>query len=157
FDGLEPRDPEQAIAAGLRLSRLSGELANSVIKGDLPCSIEVDGQRAPAIVTFTLTLPSAERGPERQSPSPKNLHLSLTVADRRLDVDDDWFEDGVLRLDHAARDVGASLVCCVTCLYSDYSPAGHGLMGMRCHRDAKEQYLAVRSKLDYWSVPVTED
>ena len=27
---------------------------------------------------------------------------------------------------------------------------------MSCHRDAKEQYLAVRSKLDYWSVPVTE-
>jgi hypothetical protein len=30
-------------------------------------------------------------------------------------------------------------------------------MGMQCHRDAKEQYLAVRSKQDYWSVPVTED
>jgi hypothetical protein len=45
----------------------------------------------------------------------------------------------------------------VTCLYSDYSPAGHGLRGMRCHRGAKERYLAVRSKADYWSVPVTEE
>jgi hypothetical protein len=157
FDGLEPREPDQAIAAGLPLSRLSGELADSVIKGDLPCTIEVDGQRAPAVVSFTLTLPSAERGPERQDPSPKNLHLSLTVADQRCEVDDDWFEDGVLRLDRAARRVGARLVCCVTCLYSDYSPGGHGLMGMSCHRGAKAQYLAVRSKLDYWSVPVTED
>lgn len=157
FDGLEPRDPGQAIAAELPLSRLSGELADSVIKGDLPCTIEIDGRRAPAVVEFTLTLPSAEGGPETQHSSPKNLHLSLTVADQRFDVDDDWFEDGVLRLDQAARRAGASLVCCVTCRYSDYSPGGHGLMGMRCHRGAKEQYLAVRSKRDYWSVPVTED
>jgi len=49
------------------------------------------------------------------------------------------------------------LRCCVTCLYSDYSPAGHGLMGMFCHRGAKEQYLAVKSKADYWAVPVTEE
>jgi hypothetical protein len=27
---------------------------------------------------------------------------------------------------------------------------------MSCHRGVKEQYLAVRSKADYWSVPVTE-
>jgi hypothetical protein len=157
FDDLEPRDLAQAIAAGLPLSRRSGELADSVISGDLPCTIEIDGQRAPAVVTFTLTLVSAESGPERQYPGPKNLHLSLMVADQRCDVDDDWFEDGVLRLDQAACQVGARLVCCATCLYSDYWPAGHGLMGMRCHRGAKAQYLAVGSKLDYWSVPVTED
>ncbi|HEV8650852.1 MAG TPA: hypothetical protein VG276_16000 [Actinomycetes bacterium] len=30
-------------------------------------------------------------------------------------------------------------------------------MGMRCHRDAKQQYLAVKSKHDYWSVPVIEE
>ena len=65
FDDLQPRDPAQAIAAGLPLSHLSGELADSVIKGDLPCTIEIDGQRAPSVVTFTLTLPRAERGPER--------------------------------------------------------------------------------------------
>jgi hypothetical protein len=157
FDSMEPRDPDQAIAAGLPLSRLTGDLASSVITGDLPCTIELDGQRTAATVTFTLALGSADLGPERQYPSPKNLHLTMTIADHHLDVDDDWFEDGVLRLDQAARRVGAGLVCCVTCLYSDYSPAGHGLMGMRCHRGAKGQYLAVRAKRDYWSVPVTED
>ena len=72
-----------------------------MIKGDLPCTIEIDGKRAPAVVTLTLTLLSAERGPQSQYPSPKNLHLSLIVADQRCDVDDDWFEDGVLRLDQA--------------------------------------------------------
>jgi hypothetical protein len=43
-----------------------------------------------------------------------------------------------------------------SCLFSDYSPAGHGLTGIRCHRGAKQLYLAVRSKPDYWHVPLTE-
>jgi hypothetical protein len=30
-------------------------------------------------------------------------------------------------------------------------------MVMFCPRAAKEQYLAVRSKTDYWTVPITED
>jgi hypothetical protein len=47
--------------------------------------------------------------------------------------------------------------CCLTCGLSDYSPAGQGMMGMRCHRDARDQYRAVASKADYWSVPVTEE
>jgi hypothetical protein len=28
---------------------------------------------------------------------------------------------------------------------------------MLCHRNAKQQYLAVRSKAEYWRIPVTED
>ena len=47
--------------------------------------------------------------------------------------------------------------CCLTCGLSDYSPAGQAIMGMRCHRDAREQYRAVTSKSDYWGVPVTEE
>jgi hypothetical protein len=47
FDDLEPRDQAEAVKAGLPLSRLSGELADSVISGDLPCTIEIDGKRAP--------------------------------------------------------------------------------------------------------------
>jgi len=30
-------------------------------------------------------------------------------------------------------------------------------MGMRCHRGAKAQYLAVKSKREYCGVPVTEE
>ena len=39
----------------------------------------------------------------------------------------------------------------------DYSPQGYGLVGIRCHRDAKAQYLAARSKHDFWRVPWTEE
>ena len=38
-----------------------------------------------------------------------------------------------------------------------FREGGHGLLGMRCHRNAKQQYLAVRSKPEYWRVPVTEE
>ena len=48
-------------------------------------------------------------------------------------------------------------MCCVTCLFSDYSLSGHGLTGTRCHRGIKEQYLAIKSNTDYWSVPATEE
>jgi hypothetical protein len=47
--------------------------------------------------------------------------------------------------------------CCLTCGLSDYWPAGQNLMGMRCHRDVREQYLSVQSKWDYFGVPVTEE
>jgi len=47
--------------------------------------------------------------------------------------------------------------CCLTCGLSDYNPGGNGLMGMRCHREARSQYLSARSKMEYWSVPVTEE
>lgn len=46
---------------------------------------------------------------------------------------------------------------CLTCGLSDYSPGGNGVMGMRCHRDARAQYLSVQSKMEYWGVPVTEE
>jgi hypothetical protein len=56
----------------------------------------------------------------------------MVLDDTVYAIADDWFEVGTRRLDDALRP--NHLVCCVTCLYSDYSPGGHGLMGMRCHR-----------------------
>lgn len=83
------------------------------------------------------------------------MRLSTTIDATDHVVVDDWFEDGLLHLGEALRP--DRLRCCMTCLYSDYSPAGHGLMGMRCHRDAGDDYLKVRNKAGYWPVPVTEE
>lgn len=38
---------------------------------------------------------------------------------------------------------------CFFCQFSDYSYAGQGLSGMACFRDARQRYLAIRSKRDY--------
>lgn len=65
------------------------------------------------------------------------------------------FRDGMLRLD-AEMPPPTRIRSCVTCLVSDCSPAGHGLMEMLCHRDNQEQYLAVRSTWDHRSGPIAE-
>jgi hypothetical protein len=151
FDGLEPDDAGAADGGVLPINS-AGELTRCLLTGDLPCTVEVAGQRRPTRVHFELDL---REHSDRPAHNPKNLLLSTILDDTTYAITDDWFEDGTLRIDDALRP--SRLVCCVTCLYSDYSPGGHGLMGMSCHRDAKDQYLAVRSKADYWHVPVTED
>lgn len=145
FDGLEPEDPDAADAESLPLNA-AGELDRCVLRGDLPCTVAVDGHRRATTVRFTLDL----RGGQG------NLRLAVSVAGTAYEVADDWFEGGLGRL-VAVLPPGTSLVCCLTCQFSDYWPGGHGLMGMRCHRDARTQYLAVRSKAEYWPVPVTEE
>ena len=148
FDGLDPVDSVAAAAAALGGR---SELTNCVLSGLLPCVLEANGERQEATVTFRLDL---SRNSERAA-QPKTLRLEVSRGSVLVQVEDDWFEDGLQRL-AANLPEGEGLVSCVTCLFSDYSPYGHGLTGMLCHRGAKEEYLAVRSKYEYWSVPVTE-
>ena len=115
--------------------------------------VDAAGTRLESAVRFSLDL---RLGPDHPPEQPKSLKLAVTINGITYEVVDDWFEDGMLRLE-AEIPAGVRLVACITCLYSDYSPGGHGLMGMSCHRDAKSQYLAVGSKADYWNVPVTEE
>ncbi len=151
LDGMEPAE---SCARPVQLPLNSaGELTECVLSGDLPCTLAVGGQHRPAAITFSLDL---RRHGEPPQATPRNLSLSLVLDGVTYAVRDDWFEDGIQRLEESLP-AGARLACCVTCLFSDYSPGGHGLTGIRCHRGAKDQYLAVRSKLDYWSVPVTEE
>lgn len=122
-------------------------LTGCLLSGDLPCTLATGGARVAGTVHFALDL---------RTHGQEALELSVDVQGEMFRVTDEWFEDGLLRLS-AALPHGTELVCCITCLYSDYRPGGHGLTGMSCHREAKVQYLAVRSKADYWGVPVTED
>ena len=148
LDGLEPVG---ASHTGLLSLNAAGELDQCVLRGELPCTVQVDGDRQAVTVRFTLDLRVKE-----PVGSPRNLRLAMSVDVATYEVADEWFEDGMRRLG-AALPSGTGLVCCSTCLFSDYSPAGHGLIGICCHRDAKARYLAVRSKFDYFAVPVTEE
>ena len=146
LDGLEAEDHALAASQGFR----EGDLSDCVLSGDLPCVVEQRGTRENGAIRFRLELPP--RDPTR----PANLRLSFAISDQRYEVVDEWFENGVLRLAKLLPPE-THLICCATCLFSDYSPGGHGLLGMRCHRNAKQEYLAVRSKPEYWRVPVTEE
>jgi len=42
---------------------------------------------------------------------------------------------------------------CINCLYSDYSPLGHGLFGcMMCFRNLKAEYVKVTTKDELWPI-----
>lgn len=152
LDGLSSEDEDSNHGNVLSLGS-HGDLSDCVLRGDLPCTVSVGQTSRSETLCFVLDL---RRGPDYNPAAPQNLRLSIELDGTSYALSHEWFEDGVQRLE-ATLPTDTRLTCCVTCLYSDYSPGGHGLMGMRCHRDAREQYLAVRSKADYWGVPVTEE
>jgi hypothetical protein len=63
-----------------------------------------------------------------------------------------WFEDELLEIQsQLLNDV--YMKACINCLYSDYSPYGHGLFGcMMCFRNLKSEYIKVTTKQEFWSV-----
>jgi Family of unknown function (DUF6304) len=150
FDRLEPQD---RAAAQDVLTCDRGGLTECLLTGELPATLESAGGERLTAVRFELDLRRADGTPGR----PRSvLRLSCVLDEIESAVTDDCFEDGLLKLE-SALPPDVCLRACVTCRYGDYSPAGHGLTGMRCHRDAKAQYLPVRSARDYWDVPVTEE
>jgi hypothetical protein len=154
FDRLLPQD--RAAAEGVLTWDRAG-LTECLLVGELPATLESAEGARPTAVRFELDLRRASliRRPVLRRPR-HVLTLSCVLDGADAVVTDDWFEDGLLALESALPQ-SVCLRACITCRYGGYSPDGHALTGMRCHRDAKEQYLAVRSAEDYWHVPVTEE
>ncbi len=150
FDSLEPVDAPAAVEAGLFLDAF-GALTACVLTGDLPCTLEGPAGEQLFPIRFAVELREGE-APRREPV----IRLSIDLEGQTFSVVDDRFEDGLLRLAAALPD-GFRFRSCLTCLFSDYSPAGNPLLGIRCHRDDRAQYLAMTGKRDYWSVPMTEE
>lgn len=63
-----------------------------------------------------------------------------------------WFEDELLAI-QARLPEGVYFKACINCMYSDYSPYGHGLFGwMMCFRNLKAEYRKVTTKREFWAV-----
>jgi hypothetical protein len=63
-----------------------------------------------------------------------------------------WFEDELIDIQRQLPE-GTFLKACITCAFSDYSPAGHGLFGgLACFRDNKIGYKLVKSKSDLFRI-----
>jgi hypothetical protein len=114
FDGLEPVDRDAAETAGFSLSQ-GGDLGACILAGELPCSVNEAGRIVPGVVSFRLDL-YPRHGADLHNP--KNLQLATTIRGERFAVTDDWFEDGVLRLEKHCRQTSiwsaASPVCSPT-------------------------------------------
>lgn len=102
-----------------------------------------------------------------------HVHLEMSAPDRlwngqiqlRLSVGADSFQTRLINDDievalldlESALPQNTYLKCCFFCNFSDYSPYGKNAYGdMACHRNNKQEYLAVQTKRDYFAVPVTE-
>ena len=63
-----------------------------------------------------------------------------------------YFEDELLSI-HQQLPNDTYIKACINCLYSAYSPYGHGLFGcMLCFRNRKGDYLKIQSKGDFWGI-----
>ncbi|MFF8672770.1 DUF6304 family protein [Streptomyces sp. NPDC015242] len=127
---------------------LDGDLCSCLLEWEVPLRVDVAGRDTRAgVLRCALRLgdpgPAPHRGLDEQS---------LTVA-LRLDghtyggpAGHDDFEAALYDIQHRLPP-GARLRACVACAWSDYSPAGHGLMaGLACFRDAKDRYRRVDGK-----------
>lgn len=151
LDNLEPESPEAGRAAGFVLHP-HGELCDCRIEFTLPVRVVADHHDAgrwPLRVTLDLGSPTPNGCIDRED---LTLELELHGTCYRSAGRSGLFELEMLAIQSQLPD-GTYIKACINCLYSDYSPLGNGLFGhMMCFRDLKHEYLAVRSKADFWKV-----
>lgn len=154
FDSLQPQHatPEQ-------LSRFvldHGCLSSCRFEFRIPVPIQDGGRALDGSLFVKLVLgdpaPSGSLGSEQ-------LQIALEYDGRRFvgPGSSGWFEDELLAI-QSQLPRGVFIKACINCLYSDYSPYGHGLFGgMMCFRNLKAEYLKVTTKQQFWSVHGRQD
>lgn len=152
FDALDCQGGEDA-GMGLTVDRW-GSVTDCTLTAAVPILVTGPAGTVPAPLHLTIQLGSA------RSEFPLQGELGTPAGRVRVE-DRHGFVENILaqlgqRLADSLGDAAYRLRCCFTCLWSDYFPGGGPMTGMRCHRGVPQQYLAVRSKADYWEVAVTE-
>ena len=150
FDSLGP--PEIIASEQLQAFPIHNDaLCSCRIECQMPIAIDDNGLQANGELFVQLSL--GDPAPNGALDSEK---LSIVLDfDGRTYVGpgtSGWFEDELLGI-QAGLPHGVFMKCCINCLYSDYSPYGHGLFGcMMCFRNIKAEYVKVKTKADFWSV-----
>jgi hypothetical protein len=150
FNSLEPS--QDTLQEQLRQFTLNhNELCSCRIECEIPIRISDHGGNSAATLSVELTLgePAPKGWLDREE-----LHIVLTSDHGRFAGSgrSGWFEGELLEIQSQLPD-GVHMLACINCLYSDYSPCGHGAFGcMMCFRNLKAEYLTVKSKQDFWAV-----
>jgi hypothetical protein len=150
FDSLEP--PEDATPEQLRQFSLNkGYLCSCRIECQIPVPIHDGGRQADGTLLIELVLgdPAPNGGLDREQ-----LRIVLEYGNKRFvgSGTSGWFEDELLGI-QAQLPEGVFVKACINCMYSDYSPYGHGLFGcMMCFRNLKSEYVKITTKVEFWSV-----
>jgi len=150
FDALEP--PQNVTADQLAQFRLSrNELCSCRIQCEIPITIQDNDARKDGCLSVEVILgePTQTGALDRE-----DLRITLTCDHGKYSGSgkSGWFEDELLEIqEQLPADV--YVVACINCLFSDYSPYGHGAFGcMMCFRNLKTEYLKVKTKKEFWSV-----
>lgn len=154
FDSLEPTDATQEQLTCFTLNQ--GCLCSCRIECRIPVSVQDRGRLVDGALSVELVLgdPAPNGALEREQ-----LRIVLEHDSRRFvgPGNSGWFEEELLGIQTQLPE-GVFLKACINCLYSDYSPFGHGLFGcMMCFRNLKSEYLRVTTKTEFWSVHGRED
>lgn len=149
FDSLSPVEGTPAAQLG-QFTFHDGDLCSCRIECEIPVPIggriEVEGVLR---VDLVLGDPAPNGGLDRED---LRLTLHFDGLSFASPGTSGWFEDELLAI-QAQLPEGVFIRACINCLYSDYSPYGHGLFGwMMCFRNRKAEYLRVRTKAEFWSV-----
>jgi hypothetical protein len=154
FDSLEPMD---AAPKQLRQFTMNqGCLCSCRIECGIPVPVHDRGRLLSGALLVELVLGdlSPNGGIDREQ-----LRIILEYDGRQVagPGTSGWFEDELLGIQTQLPE-GVFVKACINCLYSDYSPYGHGLFGcMMCFRNLKAEYLKVKTKQEFWSVHGRQD
>jgi hypothetical protein len=150
FDSFEPVTGSEPSAL-LQLPLHNNELCSCRLAWTMPVTVCDEGDDVRGTLACEMELgPPDDRG----GLASESLKLELSYAGHRhASVGaSGWFEDELLHIQGQLPD-DTYLKVCINCLYSDYSPYGHGFFGnMMCFRNMKAEYLEVRSKNDFLEV-----
>ena len=154
FDSLEPTGAPPKQLQRFRLNQ--GCLCSCRIECRIPVPVNERGKLSDGSLAVELALgnPAPNGGPDREQ-----LRIVLEYDDQRFigPGTSGWFEDELLAIQLQLPE-GVYIKACINCLYSDYSPYGHGLFGcMMCFRNLKAEYLKVTTKKEFWSVHGRQD
>jgi hypothetical protein len=153
FDSLEPTG---APGQSTRFTLNQGCLCSCRIECRIPVPVHDRGRILDGALSVELVLgdPAPNGGIDREQ-----LKITLEYGGQQFASagTSGWFEDELLGV-QAQLPEGVFIKACINCLYSDYSPAGHGLFGgMMCFRNLKTEYLNVKTKREFWSVHGRQD
>jgi hypothetical protein len=154
FDSMSPVDRTSDLV-DFTLSRT--DLCACCFAFDIPVPVVVHGTDAPGVLHVRLELgaPAHNGGIDRE-----RLDLVLEYGEHRVASSGrsrGFFEDELADIRRQLPE-HVFIKACINCLYSDYSPFGHGLYGgMMCFRNIKAEYLQVRSKRDLFSLHGRQD
>jgi hypothetical protein len=130
-----------------------GELTNYRLIIQLPIRLSIDSKISEQILECELKINKTKDNYNQTIGK-----CFLKIQDKIIDSGEfDLFETGLDKLINQLPN-NIKLICCYSCLYSDYSVYGQGFWGtMICFKNIKSDYLKVKDKDEYMEIMDNHD